>query len=196
MLCYFNQALRSDGYSPSELFHGQRVRSYLPTLDDTLDVDKGKAHRELTDLVVKNATRTHKPAQQLQLGDLCYRRHFDSKKTLRIDSLCEVIEVRNHGESCYIRDISTDHIYLRNRSWIEPSESSQNEIHQAKNLKVKFDNTVCHSLVEGTVHSTKRKAPISCLCSKDSPTLAKRVNFDSSIVIARCELLSWRAANK
>merc|ERR1711867_283754 len=110
--------------SPSELFHGQRVRSYLPTLDDTVDVEKGKAHLELTDLVVKNATRTHKPAQKLQLGDLCYRRHFDGKKTLRIDSLCEVIEVRNHGESNYIHDISTDRIYLRNRSWIEPSEGS------------------------------------------------------------------------
>ena len=195
MLCYFNQAPRSDRYSPSELFHRRRVTSHLPTLD-TVDVDKGKAHRELTDMVVKNATRTHKPVCQLQLGDLCYRRHFDGKKTLRINSLCEVIEVCNHGESYYIRDISTDRIYLRNHSWIEPSEGSQNEIHQAKNLKVKFDNTICHSLVEGTVHSTKRKAPTCCLRSRDSTTPAKRVNFDSSIVIARCELISWRAVNK
>ena len=126
-------------------------------------MEKGKAHRELKDLVVKNTTMTQKPVKQLQVGDLCYRRHFDGKKTLRIDSLCEVIEVRNHGESYYIRDISTDRIYLRNCSWIEPSESSMNEIHQAKNLKVKFDNTVCHSLKEGTVHSTKRKAPVGCL---------------------------------
>ena len=65
MLCYFNQAPREDGYSPSELFHGQRVRSYLPTLNDTVNVEKGKAHRELKDLVVKNATRTHKPVKQL-----------------------------------------------------------------------------------------------------------------------------------
>merc|ERR1711873_193434 len=27
---YFNQAPRSDGYSPSELFQGHRVRSHLP----------------------------------------------------------------------------------------------------------------------------------------------------------------------
>merc|ERR1712101_77326 len=75
-------------------------------------------------MVFKNATRTHKPVCQLQLGDLCYRRYFDGKKTLRINSLCEIIEVRNHGESYYIPDINTDRIYLRNRSWIEPSESS------------------------------------------------------------------------
>ena len=57
MLCYFNQAPREDGYSQSELFHGCRVRSYLPTLDDTVDTEKGKAKKELKDLVVKNATK-------------------------------------------------------------------------------------------------------------------------------------------
>merc|ERR1712089_54076 len=99
------------------LFHGRRVRSYLPTLDDTVNVEKGKVKRELKDLVVKNATKTHKPVRQLQVGDLCYCRHFDGKKTLRIESLCKVIEVRKSGESYYIRDISTNRIYLHNRSW-------------------------------------------------------------------------------
>ena len=160
---YFNQAPRSDGYSPSELFHGRRVRSHLPTIDETVDVDKGKAHRELTDMVTKNSTRTHKPVRALQLGDLVYHHHFDGKKTLVIDSLCEIIEVRNHGESYYIKDLNTDRIYLRNRSWIKPSETSLNEIHQAKNLKVKFDENISHSLVEGKVHSTNRKASTSCL---------------------------------
>ena len=104
-----------------------------------MDVDKGKAHRELTNMVTKNSTRTHKPVHALQLGDLVYRCHFDGKKTLRIDSLCKIIEVRNHGKSYYIKDLNNDRIYLRNRSWIKPSETSLNEIHQAKNLKVKFD---------------------------------------------------------
>ena len=161
-----------------------------------MNVDKGKAHRELTDMVTKNSTRTHKPVRQLQLGDLVYRRHFDGKKTLRIDSLCEIIEVRNHRESYYIRDLNNDRIYLRIRSWIEPSKTSLNEIHQAKNLKVKFDETISHSLIEGKVHSTKRKASTSCLRSKDSTIQHKRVHFNSSMVIARCELISWRNANK
>ena len=126
-------------------------------------MEKGKAHRELTDMVTKNSTRTHMPVRAFQLGDLVYRRYFDGKKKLRIDSLCEIIEVRNHGESYYIKDLNTDRIYLRNRSWIKPSETSLNEIHQAKNLKVKFDENICHSLVEGKVHSTKRKASTSCL---------------------------------
>ena len=79
---YFNQAPRSDGYSPSELFHGRRVRSHLPTINEPVDVDKGKAQRELTDMVTKNSTRTHKPVRALHLGDLVYRCHFDGKKDL------------------------------------------------------------------------------------------------------------------
>ena len=87
ILCHFNQASREDGYSPSELFHGRREMSYLPSLNNTVDVDKGKAARELKDMVVKNATKTQKPLKPLNLGDLCYRTHFDGKKTLRIESL-------------------------------------------------------------------------------------------------------------
>ena len=59
------------------------MRSYLPSIDDTVDVEKGKAKRELKDMVVKNATKTHKPIKPLQVRDLCYRRHLDGKKTLR-----------------------------------------------------------------------------------------------------------------
>ena len=193
---YFNQAPRSDGYSPSELFHGRRVRSHLPTIDETVDVDKGKAHRELTDMVTKNSTRNHSPVRALEVGDLVYRRHFDGKKTLEIENLCEVIEVRNHGESYYIKDLTTDRIYLRNRAWIKPSETSLNEIHQAKNLRVRFDDKIYHSLIEGKVHSTKREATTSCLRSKNFTIKDKRVHFDSSMVIARCELISWRNTNK
>ena len=193
---YFNQTPRSDGYSPSELFHGRRVRSHLPTIDETVNVEKGKAHRELTDMVTKNSTRNHSPVRPLEVGDLVYRRHFDGKKTLEIENLCEVIEVRNHGESYYIKDLETDRIYLRNRAWIEPSKSSLNEIHRAKNLKVKFDDKIYHSLIEGKVHSTDRKATTSCLRPKNSTIKNKRVHFDSSMVIARCELISWRNTQK
>ena len=101
---------------PSELFHKRRVKSHLPSIDDTVDVEKGKAKRELKDMVVKNATKTHTPVRPLQLEDLCYCKHFDGKKTLRIESLCEVIEVRKSGESYYIRDLTTDRIYLCNCS--------------------------------------------------------------------------------
>ena len=65
MLCHFNQAPREDGYSLSELFHGRRMRNYLPTIDNTVDVEKGKAKRELEDMVVKSAKKTHKPARPL-----------------------------------------------------------------------------------------------------------------------------------
>ena len=152
------------------------MRSYLPSIDDTVDLEKGKAKRELKDMVVKNATKTHKPLKPLNIGDLCYRRHFNSKKTLRIESLCEVIEVRKSGESYYIKDLTTDRVYLHNHSWIEPSESSINEIHQANNLKVKYDTTMCHTLKEGTVQFSKIETPTGCLHSKNSEPPAKRVN--------------------
>ena len=77
----------------------------------------------MRDLVVKNVTKSHKLLKPLSVGDLCYRRHFYGKKTLRIESLCKVIEVRISRESYYIRYLETERIYLRNRSWIELSES-------------------------------------------------------------------------
>ena len=60
-------------------------------------------------------------------------------------------------------DLNTDRIYLRNRSWIKPSETSLNEIHQAKKLEVEFDENISHSIIKGEVHSNKRKATTSCL---------------------------------
>ena len=147
-------------------------------------------------MVTKNSTRNHSPVRPLEVGDLVYRRHFDGKKTLEIENLCEVIEVRNHGESYYIKDLVNDRIYLRNRAWIEPSKSSLNEIHKAKNLKVRFDHTTYHSLIQGKVQSKDRKDYTSCLRPKNSTTKNKRVHFDSSMVIARCELISWRNTQK
>ena len=70
MLCHFNQAPREDGYSPSEQFHGRRMRSYLPCLDNTVNFEKGKAARELKDIVMKNATKTHKPLEPLNFRGL------------------------------------------------------------------------------------------------------------------------------
>ena len=64
MLCYFNQAPREDGYSPSVLFHRRRMRSYLPSIDETVDVEKGRAKRELKDMVVK---MQQKPTNQSNL---------------------------------------------------------------------------------------------------------------------------------
>ena len=75
------------------------MRTYRPILEDTVDVNKGKASREITNMLVKNTKHTHKPLKALEKGDLCYRREFDGKKMVKIDDLCEVIEVRKRGES-------------------------------------------------------------------------------------------------
>merc|ERR1712240_232597 len=102
MGCHFNTTPREDGYSPSELFHGRRLRTYLSTLDTSVDVEKGRASRELTDMITRNKSQTHKPLKALEVGNLCYRREFDGKKLVTIDNLCEAIEVRKWNESYYI----------------------------------------------------------------------------------------------
>ena len=76
-----NQSQCTDGYSLSELFYGWRVRSYLPILDEKVNAEDGKATRELRDLLVKNATQTQSPLHPLKVGDLCYRRRFDGRKS-------------------------------------------------------------------------------------------------------------------
>ena len=103
---------------------------------------------------------------------------MDGKKTLRIDNLCKVIEVHKNGESYYIRDMTTDRIYLRNRSWIKPSESSLNENHRAKNLKVRCDKSTCHKIKEGNVSSTKIEVPNRCLHSKGSEPPPNMLNLN------------------
>ena len=99
VLCHFNTTPREDGYSPSELFHGRKLRTYLSTKDDSVEINKGKALRELTDMITRNASQTHKPLKALEKGHLCYRRELDGKKLVKIDDLCEVIKVRKGGES-------------------------------------------------------------------------------------------------
>ena len=79
LMCHFNTTPREEEYFPSELFHGRKLRTYLPTLDDTLEIDKGKALREITDMIAQNSSQTYKPLKALEKGDLCYRREFDGK---------------------------------------------------------------------------------------------------------------------
>ena len=88
-------------------------------LDNTVDVNKGKAARKMKDLMVKNATKNHKPLKPLSVGDLCYRRHFYRKRTVRIESLCEVIEICRSRKSYYIKYLETERIYLKNCLWIK-----------------------------------------------------------------------------
>ena len=164
------------------------MRTYLPTLDYFEDINKGKASRELTDKITRNASQTHKPLKTLKKGDLCYRREFDGKKLVKIDDLCEVIEVRKRGETYYIRDLQTEQTYLRNRSWIELCDKALNEIHKAKLLKVICDQTTCHKLNNGSIDKTQVQIPDPCIKSEDSEPSHKRVKFDNSIVLAQCEL--------
>ena len=60
-----------------------------------MTLKEGKASREMTNMLVKNATHTHKLLKALEKGDLYYRRVFDRKKMVKIIDLCEVSEIRS-----------------------------------------------------------------------------------------------------
>ena len=81
------------------------MRSYLPTLDDSVDVEEGKAARERKDLIIKNKKQTHSLLPPLNKGDMCYHIKLDGKKETLIHNPCEVVQVRNHRESYYIQDL-------------------------------------------------------------------------------------------
>merc|ERR1711867_222688 len=68
-LCYFNMCPREDGYSPSKIMHGRRIRSLLSTLDDKINITAAKAAREKTDLIIKTKKQTSKPSPPLSLVD-------------------------------------------------------------------------------------------------------------------------------
>ena len=114
-LAIFNQIPRADGYSPSELFFGRRIRSRLPSLDNNVDVKAGKEARKKRDDKVKEEKRKHKALPKLEIGDMVYRITTDGKTRALIEDPCVVIKVRDHGESYYLQDLKTDKVYLRNR---------------------------------------------------------------------------------
>ena len=191
-LCYFNMCPREDGYSPSKIMHGRRIRSLLPTLDDKIDIAAAKAAREKTDLIIKNKKQTSKPSPPLSLGDLCYQILFEGKRETLVDNPCKVIQIRKHSESYYIRDILTNRIYLRNRKFIKMSESSKNEFYRIKNMEVTAKKSLKHKLVDGKLSTEEVTPPASCMRKKDLETLSKRVQFDSTLFLAWGELRKYR----
>ena len=191
-LCHFNQSPRADGYSPSELFLGRRIRSYLPTLDNTVDIEAGKAARERTDLIVKDKTRNHSPVPPLELGDLCYRVKLIGKTRTIIENPCQVVEVRKHGESYFIKDLITERIYLRNRKFIKHSEKYQNMEHKIKNMETVYDQSVQHIMKDWSMKQKQTKPPSSCMKKQNSVKTNNRVKFDSTCFLARVQLERWR----
>ena len=75
---------------------------------------------------------------------------------------------------------------------MEPFDEATNKIHKAKLLKVICDQTTCHKINNGSVDKTKAQLPDPCLRNEDAEPSHKRVKFDNSIILARCELRAWR----
>ena len=200
LLCHYNQSPWADGFSPSELFHGRRVRNALPTIDREVDIEKGKAVREKADLIAKSKHQVSQPQPPLEVGALCYRYQMDRKHQALVHNPCEVLSVRPNGQSYYIRDLETDRIYLRNRKYIRPSESSKNLEHMMKNMEVVFDTNLqykldnCKQEPDAWNLSTTSKSPsASCFKGRDRD-VTKRVQFDGTLFACRAELRRFRSS--
>ena len=172
--------------------HGWRIRSLLPTLDDKIDIAAAKAAGEKTDLIINNKKQTSKPSPPISLGNLCYRILFEGKRETLVDNPCEVIQIRKHGESYYIRDILTNRIYSRNRKFIKMSEASKKEFYRIKNMEVMTKKYLKHKLVDGKLSTEEVTPPASCMRKKDLETSSKRVQFDSTLFLAWGELRKYR----
>jgi len=94
---------------------------------------------------------------------MCYRIKLDGKKETLIHNPCEVVQIRNHGESYYIRDLETGRIYLRNRKFIKHRETSRNLKHHLKNMEVVSDKTLKHKLQDWTLSTETIVPPDSCV---------------------------------
>ena len=200
LLCHFNQSPRADGYSPSELFHGRRVRNALPTIDTEIDIEKGKAARENVDLITKSIHQVNNPLAPLEVGALCYRYEMDGKHQALINNPCEVLSVRSNGQSYYIRDLETDRIYLRNRKYIRPSESSKNLEHMTRNIEVVFDTNLQYKLdnckqeeAAWNLSTTTTPPSASCFQGRNRDKM-KRVHFDGTLFACRVELRKFRSS--
>jgi len=201
MICSYNSCPRQDGYSPSEIFLGRRIRNALPTLNHDVDIQEAKAAREKSDLIAKEKHQVSRPQPELAVGDLCYRYKMDGKHEALIESPCEVLAVRPNHQSYYIRDIATDRVYLRNRKMIRPSESAKNNDHIAKSMETVTDTKVQLKLdscnqdeTAWNVSTTSRSPSASCL-RKGVRDPSKRVHFDGSLFACRAMLRRFRAAD-
>ena len=200
MICHYNSCPRPDGFSPSELFHGRRIRNALPTLNHDVDIQEGKAAREKSDLIAKEKHQVGKPQPELQVGDLCYRYKMDGKHETLIESPCEVLSIRPNHQSYYIRDISNDRVYLRNRKMIRPSDSSRNNDHIARTMETVSDTDVqfkldsCNQEESAWNVSTTSRSPSDSCLRRGERDPSKRVHFDGSLFACRAELRKFRAA--
>ena len=72
------------------------------------------------------------------------------------------------------------------------SESSKNEFYRINNMEVSANKSLKHKLVDGKLSTEEVTPPASCMKRKDSETSSKRVQFDSTLFLARAELRKYR----
>ena len=151
---------------------------------------------------MKSKHQVSTPQPPLEVGSLCYRIQLDGKKQTLVDQPCEVVAIRKHGESYYIRDIQTNRIYLRNRKYIKRSESSVNSQHMLENMVVTYNTEIkyqldnCQQEPDGwNVSTTTVSLPTSCMKGRDFDRNNKRVHFDGSLFAARAELQRYRMSS-
>ena len=125
---------------------------------------------------------------------------MDGKHEALVTSPCEVLSIRPNHQSYYIRDLSSDRVYLRNRKMIRPSESSRNMEHVAKNMEVVCDTDLQFKLdtckqedTAWNVSTTSRSPSGSCFKGRERD-MSRRVQFDGSLFACRAELRRFRSS--
>ena len=79
-LVMFNQSPRSDGFSPSEMFHGRQVRSLLPEIHRQPDLVKASDARDAVLLKGYNETQSRRSLDLLTKGQHMYMQDAKTRK--------------------------------------------------------------------------------------------------------------------
>ena len=74
-----------------------------------------------------------------------------------------MVEIRAYREFYFIRDLETEIIYLRNRKFIQRSESSKNMEHKLQQKEVINDPNIKHILENRIVKKETASPVLSCI---------------------------------
>ena len=74
-----------------------------------------------------------------------------------------MVEIRAYREFYFIRDLETEIIYLRNRKFIQCSESSKNMEHKLQQMEVINDPNIKHILENRIVKKETASPVVRCM---------------------------------
>ena len=114
-ISYHNVCLRSDGYSPSELFLGQRPWTLIPELYRPSNLAEAAAVRHEAANKLKERASSNIEQPSLQVGDIVWMEEEAGHCNGQYKHLCVIVEVQSHSRSYYVKNLNSRRIFLQNR---------------------------------------------------------------------------------